>query len=341
MKESCRLLLDSLVLHPHLAARVRQIRLELDEDEEPFRPPQAPGQLSLGEYLNVLLPTFTAVERLQVAVYCATTASASAAREILGALTSLAPTLKNLQVIIKSPHQTVEVEVSALFRLAKGLTSSHCYGPFTFVGETPTFELEELNVSDDCPRARFDALTQFSKYSLHTLRVSPYLNRHSGDSESQELDLGTFPNLQSLRIESYHEQVHLDDILSHIPNLPLRHLDLQVGFTDSRLLRYFPIPPDLPATLTHLRLDVPSVGDVTTLLDSGTCPHLVRAEFGLQFEPNPWIRIEVARAAKERGLRVIEEDESMWDEDEDDDEEESDDWFNFEWRQAVLDEFWK
>ncbi|KAL8276502.1 hypothetical protein RQP46_011103 [Phenoliferia psychrophenolica] len=99
---------------------------------------------------------------------------------------------------------------------------------------------------------------------------------------------------------------------------------------------YLAIPPNLPPTLTHLRLDVPGIDDIVKFLNSATCPLLVIAEFGLPSEPNPWTRIEVARAAKQRGLRVIEE-EPMWD----DDYEEDEGVDRIETRQMVLEEFWK
>ncbi|KAL8276503.1 hypothetical protein RQP46_011104 [Phenoliferia psychrophenolica] len=306
-KESSQLLLDSLVLHPHLAARVRQIRVYVDDDE-PSQSPLSPAQAPFVSYLRALLPTCSAVERLDVELSFVN--DDSPAKDILGALASLAPSLKYLSVDVYS-QETVDVEVSALLRLAKGLKSLTFHGKRTWVGEPPTFELEELKVSDTCPQETFHTLTQSSTSTIQTLLVFSNFGRWG---ESQKPDVALFPNLRTLRMTAYHDQdqEHLDKLCLGISNLPLRHLALRACSVQTFRLRYFHFPPNLPATLTSLSLDIPTIGNITLFLDSGMCPLLSSASFQLQSKPNPWTRVTLARAGKEHGLRVMRE-EPMWD----------------------------
>ncbi|KAL8279074.1 hypothetical protein RQP46_008532 [Phenoliferia psychrophenolica] len=312
-----QLLLDSLMLHPHLAARVRQIRLELDNE---YEDPLPPDQLSLDVYLQALLPHCQAVETLTVRVSYVT--GYSEAKGIFKALVLLAPSLKNLTIHLNHCDLKVDEEISTLLRLARGLESLDLSGSLTWVGEPPKFELDELNLSQTIHHQdTLSTLTRFSTLSLHTLRISPRPAVTGPPSvlglrETQDPDVSRFPNLHTLQLAAYHRDGGLDTFCSHASDLPLRHLDLRVDYprgsagrrrSESPGPKYLHIPPDLPPTLSHLHLLVPSINDVITFLDSGTCPLLSSATFELRVrpDPGPWTRIAIERAAKERGLCVF------------------------------------
>ncbi|KAL8279025.1 hypothetical protein RQP46_008483 [Phenoliferia psychrophenolica] len=298
---TCRRLCDSLIRHPHLAARVR--RIEIREDPPPPPPaPTAPDgpRISISSYLKLLEPVCTAVNSLRVFLWFKEGLTQAGATDIFKALGLFAPRLKRLELIVTSEESMGE-KVSALLRLARGLKVLKYRGPP--LDEPPAFELEELIVSEGSGAANFDALTQSSRSSLRTLDYSS----GTGRGRVPTPDLTRFPNLEFLRVLIQYKKGAFESLTSSLLDLPLRHLDLKVRSRHTHVVKCHNIPTRLPHALTHLRLDVKSTDNITSFLKSGSCPLLSSATFRLKAKPDPWTRLAVARAAKARGLRVARE----------------------------------
>ncbi|KAL8291622.1 hypothetical protein RQP46_001880 [Phenoliferia psychrophenolica] len=206
-----KIIYDRLIRFPHLAARVRQLHL----------------RHASGEWFpdtKALFGVCTAVE--EVNFFCVE--SADLVRYI-EAVDGASAKLKRVSIIGGGRSSDEELSAglafSSFLRSQLGLKSLSFQGNFDWVGDAPTFELEELKIADaKYTESGFEKLTRSYRSSLQHLALleNKYLMRPERNLAHFVPDFSLFTNLHTLHILDPPKDLTV--VYPHLESLPLRHL---------------------------------------------------------------------------------------------------------------------